>query len=433
MNQEISTNEGIQSDFKERNGLNETLNIQKKVNFNSNLQNSSSTQLKSLENQLNNLEKVNIRLTNELNEIESKNQNTIKEISKVKEEISKTKALIIKNEEEQLQKYKEFEKLHNEFEENKKKIQNEINVADSNNASLKKELKKYESNYLNCQNNLEQKENEIKSIKSEIERYNNNENSIQLTDQHSNFSSSQISILESEITRLDERSSKTKQKINELEETLQNNEQRLQIDISNAKLKQNEIEQALLKEKEQSNILSNELNNHRKNHSSLHDKIEITYKQKFEELRNQHNLKIRQMKQEYSEASKDSNQVGEQLLSALSTIESLKSDNKALELMINSPIRNAQQGIMIDIPTNTSFASDFGFNFNAGSRKSKIKLTPLATILPGNFNPKIYEVINKYDAQSQNIAHHINSKPILRLLLLIWLVLSNILLIRLFL
>lgn len=373
------------------------------------------SQISSLESQLSRIERVNAKLNNDLTNIQSRIKNTEKEMKQVQHEIEETNSKIKENEEIQSKKNAELEQSKSLFEEEKNKITTQINILKEQNIALEHDLSKQLSQFKSLESSLSQKENEITSLTSEISRYNDQSTNFNDEQHIESNSNEQLSILENEISRLNERLNKTQQKILQLETNHHEIEISVQTEISDMKNKKTEIEKQLFKEKEETTNLDRLLKEARSASISSRESTEIEWKNKIDEQKNLHIKNINKLKQAHLNSSQNKNQSGENLVKALATIESLKSENSTLETMIGSQNLNEKSNeILIDVGRNSYY----------NSRSPRMR--NLTSLLPANINENspLFSFLDRIDSYFINIANYINLNPKIRLLFIFWIILT---------
>lgn len=367
-------------------------------------------QITSLENQLSKLSKANKQLSIDLSNIELKLQNS-----------ENQKSQLISDTEQMDHKLKEITNSRNErvtqflqhkksFEEQKTQLQNQINLLKDNNCSLEHELSKQKSYLLQLQNQLTNKETEITLLENEISKYKSPlEKAVVDASTEPN-----VDILEGEISRLNNQAIQIDQKKQELETFLSSLQNRLRKEIDETIQKKKELEDQLQFEQDQTKKLNLELESTHQLSISARESVERQWRRRIDEQRSKHHLNMEQIHQSYSTSSNQSNLTGQKLIQILQNIENVRSENNALEMII----QNQHQ-----IENDNRYTISIGIN----KRNSARKMVTLTSVLPNRFdeNSIIYKVVRMIDISCLHTINVMNRYPSIRVLFIFLFIFAN--------
>lgn len=364
----------------------------------------SQAQNQSLEHQLSRLQKQCSHLETENSELEMKNAQISEDLKAKTGELSRIKATYKSLEQKHAQEFAHFEDLRISFIETREKLQKEVSALSTQLLSTQHELHMKNNELSKLTSDLSSKEIELASLEAEIGKYREKAVSSLSVSEMGPSVTGQLELLENERNRLKERLSRYQQQIAQLEVVSKELEEQMQNEISQAKMQQSRIETELFRSKTQNDALVHEIELLKTQLITAGDAAEAKYKTQLAQERIEHRAEIARVKEQFSVTARSSQSTEEQLLQALAQIDSLKSDKAALLVMLESG-KNA---------------SDRNRAFSLGVEKRKPKTIPLASLVQKLRAPWLFQAVTKIDILCARGSDFLASKPLIRLILIIW-------------
>jgi chromosome segregation ATPase len=370
-------------------------------------------QIVTLEEQLSSLEKVHVHLQSELKECEEKNVMLSERLESVESELEKFRNEVKGLERKQVQDSSNFEKAKQNLEEIRENLEKDVTALSQQLSTTQHELSVKVNELSKLSNQLALKEAEIADLESEIAKY--REKAVESLMNIGQDASvlSQLEMLESERNRLKDRLAKSQQRIVEIEAASKELEEELQHEIGEAKQQQSITESDLFRVRTQNEALNHEISLLKAQLAAADEALESKYKAQIMAERSQHSMEILRLKEQFSTTSKTGKSTEEQLLAALAEIDALKSEKAAMLVVLESCKKNrvGKQGLV-----------------QANPRKERKKIVGLVKLVPKCGGVWVHRVVGRFDAKFANGMAVLGRRPILRLVLILWIVIVHFLL-----
>ena len=359
----------------------------------------------SLEEQLKTVHETNNHLEDEIKKNLEKNEYLTQSLNQIELVNTQLKNEIKSMELKNLQDNQFFEQKRTNLEDLVSKLEKEVSALSEQQNLLQHDLSIKNNENQKLLTEISTFKSEIQILEADIVKYREKAVLSLSSGIQDNNISSQLELLEAERLRLRDRFAKSQQKIIQLETSSKELEEQMQNEISEYRRQQNLLESELFKCRTQNEALIHELNLVRSQLLTTRESTENRYKSQLISERNDHQLEIKKIREQYS--SQNSHSIEQRLIESNSIIESLKSEKAALLMMLNSNKISNNNDISIDIKK---------------KNKNYISISTKFKSINQNFFKKFLLYIDK---KILYIGKFLANSPIFRIFIFLWVVLVH--------
>ena len=366
-----------------------------------------------LEEQVARLEKMNVHLEGEASESAAKASQLMEKMQRLEIERDKLKSTLKSIERKQSQDAANFDKTRQGFDELREKLEKELAALSQQLAASQQELSAKRNETAKLEGDLRRKAEEVAALEEEIGKFRENAVKVLQIETSDTSVSAQLEVLENERNRLKEKLAKEQQRIVQLEAAAKELEGQMQRELGEAKRQQTALESDLFKTNTQKEAMSHEISLLKAQLSASQEAAESKYKVQLIAERNQHRAEMARLKEQFNSTARDGKSTEEQLLSALATVDSLRSEKEALMVMLDAQKagRLGEQPMIMNVEP---------------SQGKRTKIVPFAALAPRQAPMWVRQSLMKLDTIFATLMSYLGRKPAVRLLLILWFVYLNL-------